>query len=311
MSLPVNVLIIALSCGAMWIGANWLVDSAARIARKFGISELVIGLTVVAFGTSAPEFAVTVGSSIKGLGGIPVANIIGSNIFNIGFILGGCALVRVMDTRRSLVWRDGALLLASTAGLVAAMYNNVLGRVESALLVLVLVGYLIFLFVKREPLEIDEQIPQKPATWKDYPMLLLGLLLVVGGGNFLVDAAVEIAQAAGMSETVIGLTIVAAGTSLPEFAISLIALLKKQHGLSAGNLIGSNIFNTLGVLGVAGMIRPLPVDNTALMSLAGQGALTLLVVIFMWTGKRLTRWEGAILVLVSAGIWFMSFRFGQ
>ena len=311
MSLPVNVLIIALSCGAMWIGANWLVDSAARIARKFGISELVIGLTVVAFGTSAPEFAVTVGSSIKGLGGIPVANIIGSNIFNIGFILGGCALVRVMDTRRSLVWRDGALLLASTAGLVAAMYNNVLGRVESVLLVLVLVGYLIFLFVKREPLETDEQIPPKPATWKDYPMLLLGLLLVVGGGNFLVDAAVEIAQAAGMSETVIGLTIVAAGTSLPEFAISLIALLKKQHGLSAGNLIGSNIFNTLGVLGVAGMIRPLPVDNTALMSLAGQGALTLLVVIFMWTGKRLTRWEGAILVLVSAGIWFMSFRFGQ
>ena len=310
MVIVVHVLVILVCCGALWLGATWLVDSAARIARRVGVSDLVIGLTVVAFGTSAPEFAATIGASLQNKPDISVGNVVGSNIFNIGFILGACAIVEAIKTKSSLIWRDGMFLLAISVLLVVMLWDLELGRIEGAVLASMLVGYLLFLFWKREAV-MDEEISHEPPRSRDGLLLLGGLSLVAGGGHFLVASAEAVAVTYGVPEWTIGMTVVAAGTSVPEFAISMIALIKKHHGISAGNLIGSNLFNTLGVLGVAGLIRPLAVAPTAQGSIIAQVVLTLVVVIFMATGKKVTRPEGIVLVLLSLAIWAYNFTTGQ
>ena len=305
-----DVLIIVLCCGALWKGAGWLVDGAARIAKSLGVSPLVIGLTVVAFGTSAPEFAVTVQAAINHQPDMAVGNVIGSNVFNIGLILGVCSLFMTIKTSVVLVLRDGLLLLATMVGVLLMLLNHELARWQGVLLVCVLVAYLLVLFRKREQV-MEEEVPAERATKWDVVRLLVGLVLVMLGGKFMVVSAGRLAAAMGMSETVIALTVVAAGTSLPELAISMVALVKKEHAISAGNLVGSNLFNTLGVLGVAGAIRPLAVDDTVLVSVVGQVVLTALVVVFMWTSRKVTRWEGVVLVLVSLAIWGYSIRAGM
>ncbi len=298
--------IILVCFGALALGASWLVDSAARIARSLGVSPLVIGLTVVAFGSSAPEFAVTVTAAAHGNAAISIGNVIGSNIYNIGFILGGCALLIAMKTRPALVWRDGLLLLAITVLLYLFGLNHQISRLEGFVLAGLLVAYMILLFYKRQAL-IDEDIQADHATWKDWPMLIIGLTMIVGGGHYLVDAAENLARLLGLSQWVIAVTVVAAGTSVPEFVISLVALLKKHHGISAGNLIGSNIFNTLGVLGIASVIKPLTVDNAALTGILMLIGITVVVVIFMRTGWKISRWEGLLLVLLSVAVWVYNF----
>ncbi|MBN2211479.1 MAG: calcium/sodium antiporter [Sedimentisphaerales bacterium] len=305
-----HLLIIIVSCLALGKGAAWLVDAAARIARRMGISELVIGLTIVAFGTSAPEFAVTISAALRGDADVGVANIIGSNIFNIGFILGGCALAMNVVTSRALVWRDGGLLLAISILLLPLMHNGELGRWESLALLFIMIAYIALLFVKREKLEL-EKIPEEPASWRDPVFLILGLALIFAGGQALPWSAVKLAEMIGMSKWVIGLTVVAAGTSLPEFVVSLTAILKKHHGISAGNLVGSNLFNTLGVLGLAGLIKPLSVDSSAQFSLMAQVGITAVVVLFMATGKKIVRWEGIVLILLSMAVWGYNFYLGR
>ena len=302
MNMFLHILVIIVCCGALWLGAVWLVDSAARIAKRLGISELVIGLTVVAFGTSAPEFAATIGAAVQNIEGIPVGNVVGSNIFNIGFILGGCALVSTIPIKPALVWRDGLVLLVITVALFFMLLGGRLERWEGLLLVLGLVGYLWYLIIKREAV-IEEEVPGGKASWRDGVFLVLGLGLIIAGGTFLVRSAEYLALQFGMSNWVVGMTVVAAGTSLPEFVISLVAVLRKHHGISAGNLIGSNLFNTLGVLGVAGLLRPLAVERSSLVSILMLIGLTGLVVLFMRTKWRLARWEGAVLILISLAMW--------
>jgi len=311
MEILLHMGIILVCCAALGKGAAWLVDSAARIAQHMGISELVIGLTVVAFGTSAPEFAATITATIQGHSEISIGNVVGSNIFNIGFILGGCAVISTIKTKEALVYRDGLILIVITGVLLAALgRNHQLDRYEGILMFLGLIVYLIYLFRKRE-MVMDEEVATGKATWKDVLFLVLGLALIIAGGRFLVSSSSEIARTFGMSEWVIGVTVVAAGTSVPEFVISLVALIKKHHGISAGNLIGSNIFNTLGVLGVAGAIqwpsKPLVVETPALWSVMMLIGLTVLVVFFMRTGWKLTRKEGIILLIVSLAIWIYIF----
>ena len=314
MTVLLDVLLIAVSFLFLWKGAQWLVESAARIARRLGVSELVIGLTVVAFGTSAPEFAVSVSAALRGEAAVSVGNVVGSNIFNIGFILGGCGLVGAIRTSRHIVWRDGGILLVTTVALLGMFANGRVDRWEGVLLVAALAAYLLLLFRKKEVV-IEEEIPTEPAHWWDLPLLLLGLGFVIGGAHLLVFAASNLAQRGGMSPWAIGMTVVAAGTSIPELVVSFVAILKGRHGISAGNLVGSNIFNTLGVLGVAGVIQlpahPLNVDSAAFTSVALLVVLTLAVMVFMRTGWRVSRWEGAVLLVGGLAMWIHTLMAGR
>jgi len=304
----IHIFIILVCCFALGKGASWLVDSASRIAKRLGISELVIGLTIVAFGSSAPEFAVTISAAWAGNADISVGNIVGSNIFNIGFILGGCAIAAVVKIKRALVWRDGGVLLLITGLLGYMILDNQISRYDGFILSLCMLIYLLILFVKKE-MVIEDGESHEQASWKDVPLLILGLALIAGGGHFLVVSAEKLAILCGLSKWVIGITVVAAGTSVPEFVISLVAIMKKHHGISAGNLIGSNLFNTMGVLGVAGAISPVPllVESSAMVSVMMLIGLTVLVLVLMRTGWRLVRWEGFLIVGVGLAIWIYNF----
>ena len=269
------------------------------------MSDLAIGLTIVAMGTSAPEFAVTVNAALRGLPDISVSNVVGSNIFNLGFILGGCAAIREIRTTPALVWRDGLFLLCMSSLLVWFLRDLTLTHQEGAVLLGGLILYLGLLFWKRVPLE--EQETGDEATWGDIPYFFLGMAAVVGGGHILVHSAVALARAFGISEWVIGVTIVAAGTSAPEFATSLVAALKGRYGISAGNLIGSDLYNLLGVLGLAGILRPLTIDGAGLGSLYILVGMVLVVVVFMRTGFRVSRPEGFFLVGINLVRWVFDF----
>lgn len=301
----IDSLVLVLSILMLWFGAKYLVDSASRIAGTLGVSDLVIGLTVVAFGTSAPEFAVTIGAALKGKPDISVSNIVGSNIFNVGFILGAVAIVKTIQTSRKLVYRDGLFMIGITFLLLFFFHNLLLTRIEGIVLISLLLAYLLFLFFKKEALEEEDIILEK-ATWKDFLIFPLGIASIVGGGNFLVNSATDIARVLDISEWVIGITIVAAGTSAPEMATSLAAVLKGKHGISAGNLIGSNLFNILGVLGLAGIFNPLTIDSQGLGSIAMLSGMMILVIIFLRTGWRLSRTEGIILATIGIIIIILS-----
>ncbi len=305
-----NIAILIVAVGFLWKGANELVESASRIAAAFGVSDLVIGLTVVAFGTSAPEFAVTLNASLKGQSDISVGNIVGSNIFNLGFIMGSVAMIRSIRTNKKLVYRDGVFMILVTFLLLFFFQDLHLERWEGIFLFSLLIIYLVFLFIKKEPLDDagdDSDAYADKSSWKDALILPITIGIVVLGGHLLVDSATFLAKSAGISEWVIAVTIVAAGTSAPEMATSLAAVIKGKYGMSAGNLIGSDLFNILGVLGVAGMVNPLIVNPGALGSLAMLSGMVILVVFFLRTGWKLERWEGAVLFLIGLGRWIYDF----
>ena len=301
-----DLLLLIASIIMLWKGSGWLVDSAARIGRKFELSDLTIGLTIVAFGTSAPEFAVSISAAISGNSNISIGNVVGSNIFNLGFILGGCAMISALKTNPRVVYRDGTLLIITTLALVFFLYDSHMARWEGMVLLGGLIGYLALLFSKKEPVD-EEEIPGGMATWKDIPLLLLGILAVAAGGHLLVDSASNIARFLGVSEWVIAVTIVAAGTSAPEFATSLMAAARGKAGMSLGNLIGSDLFNLLGVLGVAGIIRPMTVTGSSFSSVVMLVGMCVVVVVFLRTGWKLSRWEGAILVVLGLIRWILDF----
>jgi cation:H+ antiporter len=304
MLIILDTVIVLISIIALWRGAVWMVEASATIAAKLGLSEIIIGLTVVAFGTSAPEFAVTILAALRDQGDISVGNIVGSNIFNLGFILGGVACILAVKTTRKLVFRDGLILLGSSILLIFFLFDYTISRLEGMILFFLLFLYLFIVFMKKEPLEEIET--SAAFHWSEIPRLLGGLVLIIGGGYFLVDSASDLARVAGLSEWLIGISIVAAGTSAPEFVTSLVAVLRNKHGISAGNLIGSNIFNTLGVLGLAGAIHPMVVDRQALMSLIMLTILVAFVLIAMRSGWRISRLEGAVLILLNLLVYVFS-----
>ena len=297
-------------------GATWLVEAAARIAQRLGISELVIGLTVVAFGTSAPEFAVTILAAFRGQGDISVGNVVGSNIFNLGFILGGCALAHPIPTTKILVYRDASVLLLGTLLLGLFIGTDLkLSSFDGSILFVLLVAYLLYLFVRRgEGTEPDTELQEilehteNENMGKDILLLTIGLGAILGGSHFLVISASEVARYFGLSEWMIGVTIVAAGTSAPEFATTMAGIVKKKFSLSAGNVIGSDIFNIFGVLGVAGIIHPVSVEASARSSLAGLTVMVMLVILFMRTHWKISRWQGGILVSVAVARWALDLK---
>ncbi|MEL6545393.1 MAG: sodium:calcium antiporter, partial [Myxococcota bacterium] len=231
-----------------------------------------------------------------------IGNVIGSNVFNLGIILGGCAAIKAIPTSRKLVTRDGIFLLGVVIILGVMMQDGGLARLEGIGLLALLIGYLAFMFMKKEaPDDIPED--EETATWKDVPLGLLGLVGILGGAHLLVNGASDLARAFGLSEWAISVTIVAAGTSAPELVTSLNAALKGRFGLSAGNLIGSDLFNMLGVLGLSSVLTPLPVAPTTSLSMWITVGSVALVVFFMRTGWRLTRLEGVTLVAVNFVRW--------
>ena len=259
--------IIQLAAGfaLLFFGGDWLVNGGVALARRFRISPLVIGMTIVAFGTSAPELLVSMTSSIKGSAGIAMGNVIGSNIANIGLILGLTAMLCPIPTQNRKVSANGlVMILASLLALVFSL-NNGLSRIEGLIL---FAGIILFTVISIRLGRAREDATQPDAEPQGKEMSVLVALLLVAlscamlafGADFMVDGATSIAQALGVSDKVIGLTIVALGTSLPELAASVAAALKKEMDISIGNIIGSNIFNLMCVLGVSASIRPIPFD---------------------------------------------------
>ena len=300
-----DVTIVLVCVGVIAKGATWLVDSASKIAKRLGISELVIGLTILALGTSAPEFAVSILAALKGIGNIAIGNIVGSNIFNLGFILGGTAIIHSLKTSRILIVRDGFFLLFGTFILLFFLWDLTLTKFEGGVLFSLLILYLGYLYVKREPLETKQVMGKM--YWGDPLMLIGGLAMVLIGAHFMVESAINLARYMGVSEWVIGATVIAAGTSAPEFATSLAAALRSRYGMSVGNLIGSDIFNLFGVLGVAGILNNIPVSLDARMHLVFLSLMVALVLVFMRTGWVVSRREGYILVMIGLVRWINSF----
>lgn len=286
------------------VGAEVLVKGASRLALAFRISPLVVGLTVVAFGTSAPEMAVSAGAALSGQGDIALGNVLGSNIFNVLFILGLSALIAPLVVSRQLIRFDVPLMIAASVLVVLLSLDGQLGRFDGVLLIALIIGYTGYLVVssRRENsvTTSDEQTPDAAAP-ASLPVNLLfvagGLIMLVLGARWLVDGAVAMATSLGLSERVIALTIVAAGTSLPEVATSVIASIRGQRDIAVGNVVGSNLFNLLAVLGLAGVLSPAGV--VVAEAVLRFDMLVMLVVAFaclpiFFTGMRINRWEGLL-----------------
>jgi cation:H+ antiporter len=253
-----QLLWLVLGLVVLTFGAELLVRGATRIAAALRMSRLVIGLTVVAFGTSAPEFAVSIGSALQGEVDLAIGNVVGSNIFNVLAVLGLSALVAPLVVDRQLIRLDVPIMIGASFLVWALCAGGGLTRAEGALLFALLLAYIGWSVwqARREntpEVEDDDVAPHLP---RDAGLVLLGLALLVGGAQLLVNAAVDIAQQLGVSQLVIGLTIIAAGTSLPELATSLLASLRGQREIAVGNIIGSNIFNLFGVLGLTALVSP-------------------------------------------------------
>ena len=290
-------------------GAQIMVRGSSKLALSFGISPLVVGLTVVAFGTSAPELAVSVRSSWGGQVDIALGNVVGSNIFNVLFILGLSALMAPLLVAPQLIRQEVPLMIAASLLAFGLAFDGGIGRADGALMFGLLLAYTVFLIrqSRRESKATQDEYAQEfaapvAAAWDRHwgmqlALIVAGLVLLVVGANWLVEAAVSFARSLGLSEMVIGLTIVAAGTSLPEVTTSLVATLRGERDIAVGNVIGSNIFNVLGVLGLSSLVAPqalavapamLSFDMPVMIGVA----LACLPIFF--TGHVIARWEGAL-----------------
>lgn len=282
------------------LGGELLVRGAVALAQRFGVSPLVIGLTLVGFGTSMPELVTSVQAALAGAPGIAVGNVVGSNICNILLILGIAALIRPLSVSATSFPRESMILIAVTALCAVLFLNGVLGRTAGIVFLAGLCAYVVFTFRagRNDPdavEEFDAPVPSSLALSALY--LVAGLIIVVLAARFLVQGAVSLAALLGMSQAAIGLTVVAVGTSLPELVTSVIAARRGQSDIALGNIIGSNIFNILGILGVTALLLPLEIPASIVrFDLWVMVAATLALVIFGWTRWQITRSEGGLLL---------------
>jgi cation:H+ antiporter len=301
-----NLLLFLAGLAALVVGAELLVRGASRLALSLGISPLVVGLTVVAFGTSAPEVAVSVGGALEGRTEIAIGNVVGSNIFNVLFILGLSALIAPLVVHVQIIRQEVLVMLGATLLLVVLALDGVIGRADAALLLAGLVVYTVFLIVQSRRQDAQAQhepgLPQRSPGWDaTLPAQLLliaaGLALLALGSGWLVGAATAFAKALGVSDLVIGLTIVAAGTSMPEVATSVLAAVRGERDIAIGNVVGSSSFNILGCLGLTGLVAAggLPVPPQALtFDLWVMLAVAFACLPVFVTGHVIARWEGTL-----------------
>jgi cation:H+ antiporter len=301
---------VAVGLSLLYLGGEMLVRGAVTLARRMRVSPLLIGLTIVAFGTSAPELVVSVDAAVKGLSGIAIGNVIGSNICNILLVLGLAAVVRPVRVPPHSLYRDGSILLGATLLALVMLGFGSIERWEGAVLLALLVGFSAFTYAVergaaasdpqrrmhvREGLEVAP-LPLKP--WVTLLLLVCGIVILAVGSNQLVTGAAALARAAGISEPAIGLTLVALGTSLPEVSASIVAAIRRHSDVALGAVVGSNVFNLLGIFGAAALAQPLVVADKFLRSdiWVMLGATALLLPLVM-RDLRLPRWTGALLVL--------------
>ena len=316
MELLLNIVLLVLGFAALIKGADWFVDGSAALARTFRVPGVIIGLTIVAMGTSAPELAVSTSAALQGANEIALSNVTGSNIFNLLMVLGVCALIRPIPIERGILKRDFPLSIAAAVAVLAAvglpmltgavklpvgMAENVgvISRGFGIALLVVFAAYLTLLIIlgkKNKTAESDE--PPVPVI-KSVLLIVFGVACIIIGGQLVVNNAVAIAAFFGMSQTLIGLTVVALGTSLPELVTSIVASRKGENALAVGNVVGSNLFNLLLILGVSATIHPIAVNFASVLDLGILIVVSVITLLFCLT-KRISRVEGAVMVLLYA-----------
>lgn len=298
-------------------GAEGLVRGASALALRVGITPLVVGLTVVAIGTSSPELVVSVQAALAGQGGVAVGNVVGSNVANLGLIVGLAAILSPMAVDRTLIRFDVPIMLASMVLLVVFLLDGTLGRIEGGFLASGAVFYTVWKIraSRREvreqqaelPPEVRDAITESALGFKRHILLVIGgIALLVFGSELLLNGAVAAAEMLGVSEAVVGLTLVALGTSLPELATTAVAARKGQGELALGNAVGSNIYNVFSVIGPASLVAPITATGVSATTLAIMGGFGVVTLGFLMTGGRTQRWEGAVLMAgYVAYIWYV------
>lgn len=339
-SMAINIVLLVLGVIIVLKGADWLTDGAVNIATRFGVSQMVIGLTIVAMGTSMPEFCVSMVSALKGTPDLAVGNVVGSNTFNTLLIVGCSALVAPIMVKRSSVKRDIPFAVVASLLMLLFCLDGAIGRVDAAVL---FAGFCLFMFVTLKYAKTTEEPAAAVATngaatataisdasssqasasetpvfqtsaheassseasqasgtsmLKAVVMLVVGLLCLIAGSNMFVDNASFVASSLGVSDAVIGLTIVAGGTSMPELATSMVSAKKGNSDIAIGNVIGSNVFNILMIIGITGLVKPMHIAGITTLDLIMMLASMLLMWFFCRTTYKVKRWEGAVLTIV-------------
>lgn len=302
-----QILFLIVGFAMLIFGADWFVDGSSSIAKRMGIPQIVVGLTIVAMGTSAPEAAVSISAATKGVADIAVGNVWGSNILNIFIILGITVLIRNIKIQKNTLWIEIPILIAITAILIGfGMTGETVGRFEAIILLLIFIGYLIYLFIlakkgsvkDAEPEEPEKKVrPYKKKLWFQLLSILAGAVIIVWGSNIAVDAATAIAEAIGIDDRFIGLTVVALGTSLPELVTSVMAARKGNADIAIGNVVGSCIFNILFVLGVSAVITPVAYPAPFLIDGLVSIAAGVLLFLSVLKSKELKRGWGIVFLL--------------
>ena len=290
-------------------GGEGFVRGSVAIAEKLGMSSLLIGLTLVGFGTSLPELVTSVQAALDGAPGIAVGNVVGSNIANILLILGITALIYPIVVDKAVLRRDGSVLVLALLAALGIVLIGTLGRIAGLVLVALLISYIVFSYFADRRAQASASIAAEVEATGGKQSVLVSILFVIGGlaltvlgARLLVSSAVEIATALGVSETIIGLTVVAIGTSLPELVTSIIAALRRHTDLALGNIIGSNIFNVFSILGITALIQPIPVpDEIIRLDIWVMLGATALLLGFSYTQREIVRWEGGVLLALYAG----------
>ncbi len=285
----------------LW-GADRLTDGAVGIAERLRMPQIVIGLTIVAVGTSMPEFCVSLVSALKGTPDLAVGNVVGSNVFNALLIVGITAMVAPMTILKTTVRKDIPFAIIASVTMAFMCIDGNISRID-AIVLFALFLYFMVVTVRGAKVSDSEETPQKApmGIWKAIGLIVLGLACLVGGSNVFVTGATDVAQSLGVSQAVIGLTVVAMGTSLPELATSVVSARKGNSGIAIGNVLGSNVFNILMILGITGIISPMNIQGITLADLFMMAGSVMLLWLFSFTKLTIERWEGAVLTVIFIG----------
>lgn len=315
MNVVVNILILIVGFVALIKGADMFVDGSSTLAKIFRVPGLIIGLTIVAYGTSTPELAVSTLAAIQGSSEIAISNVVGSNIFNLLGVLGVCALIYPVPVEKGIVKRDFPVSIGITVlVLVGACYKvmfsgqwlnvnmgetaGVVSRILSIVILVLFVCYTVYLIIDAKKHPADEDNADLQPLWKSMLLIFVGIVFVVVGGRTVVYSARAISQILGMTETLIGLTVVAVGTSLPELVTSIVAAKKGEAGMAVGNVVGSNIFNMMFILGLASVIQPVSVNIATFWDLIILAIISIIAFVISLSKRTISRLEGAVMLLI-------------